>query len=95
VSVVDILKLPLAPWNDGKLEAHALRTKRTPNTLGIALPTRAGFAMLFRTRAQDGNVFYCQAEARLELSVIEVDEPHADALLAGIVPGTNESANEA
>jgi hypothetical protein len=49
----------------------------------------------FRTSAQDGNVFYCQAEARLELSVIEVDEPHADALLAGILPGTNESANEA
>lgn len=49
----------------------------------------------FRTSAQDGNVFYCQAEARLELSVIEVDEPHADALLAGIFPGTNESANEA
>jgi hypothetical protein len=29
------------------------------------------------------------------LSVIEVDEPHADALLAGILSGTNESANEA
>ena len=51
--------------------------------------------MLFRTSAQDGNVFHCQAEARLELSVIETDEPHADALLAGILPGTNESANEA
>ena len=51
--------------------------------------------MLFRTSAQDGNVFHCQAETRLELSVIETDEPHADALLAGILPRTNESANEA
>jgi hypothetical protein len=49
--------------------------------------------MLF-TRAQDRNVFHRQAEARLELSVIEVEQPHVDALLAGIVPGTNESANE-
>jgi hypothetical protein len=49
----------------------------------------------FRTIAQDGNFFYCQAEARPKLSVIEVDESLADALLAGIVPGTNESANEA
>jgi len=49
----------------------------------------------FRTSAQDSNIFHRQAEARPQLSVIEVDEPHADALLAGIVAGTNESANEA
>src|SRR5215831_851900 len=83
VSVADILKLSLAPWNDAKSSAHALRTQRTSDTLGIALPTRFGFGItagagihypvlrraharspsLGRTSAQDGNVFYCQAEA--------------------------------
>jgi hypothetical protein len=33
------------PWNDGKLSAHALRTQRTADTLGIALPTRVGFGI--------------------------------------------------
>jgi hypothetical protein len=48
-----------------------------------------------RTIAQDGNVFQRAAEARLRLGVIEVDEPLADPLLARIVSGPNESANEA
>jgi len=39
---MDILKLSLAPRNDGKLSARALRTQRTTDTLGIALPTRLG-----------------------------------------------------
>src|SRR5262245_37973137 len=42
VSVMDILKLPLAPRKYGKLSARALRTQRTTNTLGIAQPTRVG-----------------------------------------------------
>jgi hypothetical protein len=42
---MDIFKLSLVPWNDGKLSAHALRTQRTADTLGIALPTRVGFGM--------------------------------------------------
>src|SRR5262245_7647061 len=42
VSVMDILKLSLAPWNDGKLSARALRAQRTIDTLEIALPTRVG-----------------------------------------------------
>jgi hypothetical protein len=29
------------------------------------------------------------------LDVVESEEPHADALLAWVVPGTNESTNEA
>ena len=48
-----------------------------------------------RASAQDSNVFECQAQARARLRVIEVDEPHAYAALARIVPGTNESTNEA
>src|SRR5262245_14421192 len=36
------LKLSLALRNDGKLRARALRTQRTTDTLGIALPTRVG-----------------------------------------------------
>jgi len=47
-----------------------------------------------RTSAQDSNVFQRQAEARLQLGVIDIEQPHADALLAGVVPGPNESANE-
>jgi len=39
---MDILELSLAPRNDGKLSALALRTQRTTDTLGIALPTRVG-----------------------------------------------------
>jgi hypothetical protein len=39
---MDIFKLSLVPWNDGKLSAHALRTQRTA---GIALPTRVGFGI--------------------------------------------------
>ena len=48
-----------------------------------------------RTSAQDSNVFQRQAEAGLQLGVIDVEQPHADALLARIVLGANESANEA
>src|SRR5262245_11697789 len=42
VSVMDILKLSLAPRNDGKLSARALCTQHTTDTLGIELPTRVG-----------------------------------------------------
>src|SRR5262245_25787850 len=44
-SVMDILKLSLVPWNDAMLSAHALRTQRTTDTLGIALPTPLGFGI--------------------------------------------------
>jgi hypothetical protein len=44
--------------------------------------------------AQDSNVFLRQAEARPQLGVIDVDEPHSDTLLTRIVPGSNEPANE-
>jgi hypothetical protein len=46
-------------------------------------------------RAQESNVFQCQAEARPQLSIREVEEPHADALLDTVIQRTNESANEA
>ena len=46
------------------------------------------------TTAQNSNVFHRQAGARLQLRVIEVEKT-ADALLARIVPGPNESADEA
>ena len=48
-----------------------------------------------RSSAQHSNVFRCQAEPGLQLDVIEVEEPHADALLSRIVPSPNKSANEA
>ena len=48
-----------------------------------------------RTSAQHSNVFRRQAEPGLQLDVIEVEEPHADALLSRIVPSPNKSANEA
>ena len=47
-----------------------------------------------RTHAQDGDVFQRQTEARLQLGISEINEPHADALLARIVPGPNEFANQ-
>jgi hypothetical protein len=56
---------------------------------------RKGDRISRRTSPQDSNVLRHQAEARLQLGVIEVEEPHADALLAGIIPGPNESADEA
>ena len=57
-----------------------------------ALPTRMRISP--DDTAQDSNVFLRQAEARPQLGVIDVDEPHADTLLARIVSGLNESANE-
>ena len=44
--------------------------------------------------AQDSNVFLRQTEARTQLGVIDVDEPHSDTLLTRVVLGSNESANE-
>jgi hypothetical protein len=49
---MDILKLSLAPRNDGKLSARALRTQRTTDTLGIALPTRINYPVLRRIHAR-------------------------------------------
>jgi hypothetical protein len=51
----------------------------------------------FRTAwtAQDYNIFQRQAEAGLQLGVIEVEEPDADAVLARIVLSPNKSSNEA
>jgi hypothetical protein len=48
-----------------------------------------------RTTAQNSNVFRLQAKPRPQLAVIEADEPHPHALLAWIVPGADEPANEA
>jgi hypothetical protein len=45
--------------------------------------------------AQDSNIFPRQSEARPQFGVIKVGEPHAYTLLAWIVPGPNDSANEA
>jgi hypothetical protein len=53
-----------------------------------------GDASLRRTTAQDSDVFQRQAEARLQLAIIEADEQLADALLARVVMGPNESTNE-
>lgn len=63
-------------------------------SIGLVLKKTADADFAGPTAAQESNVFQRQAEARLQLRVIKIDEPPADAFLARIVPGPNKSANE-
>jgi hypothetical protein len=67
--------------------APALATESPSHTAANTQILKSGRdrEISWHTSAQDSNVLWRQAEARLQLGVIEVEEQHADALLAGIV----------